>query len=30
MLHEVAVSPVFAGVNVVIAVPTVPEMVDGE
>ena len=30
MLHEVAVSPVFAGVNVVIAVPTVPEIVDGE
>lgn len=30
MLHEVAVSPVLAGVNVVIDVPTVPEIVDGE
>jgi hypothetical protein len=29
MLHEVAVSPVFVGVNDVIAVPTTALIVDG-
>ena len=30
ILHEVAASPLFVGVNVEIAVPTVPVIVEGE